>query len=242
MSEQKTAATREHANRVRQMFATIAKRYDLLNHLLSGNVDRRWRRVLAKRLRDRLGSDRTRILDLACGTGDLSLTLFEFTRAQITAADFCRPMLQLAATKSLHRNAPIRLVEGDALNLPFRDRSFDAVTIGFGLRNLAAVDDGLKEIFRVLKPGGTIAVLEFSKSQTPIVRSLFQFYFARVLPLMGGVISGSRSAYTYLPNSVQSFPSQEELAMMLGNVGFMGVSYENLTGGIAALHLGKRPG
>jgi len=223
------------------MFATIAKRYDLLNHLLSANVDKRWRRMLAKRLREQLGSGRAQILDLACGTGDLSLTLFEFTGAQITAPDFCRPMLELAATKIKARKVPVRLVEGDALSLPFRNESFDGVTIGFGLRNLAAVDDGLREIFRVLKPGGTVAVLEFSRSQTPVIRLLFQFYFTRVLPLMGGAISGSRSAYTYLPNSVQSFPSQQELVTVLGNAGFTHVSYQNLTGGIAALHLGKRP-
>jgi demethylmenaquinone methyltransferase/2-methoxy-6-polyprenyl-1,4-benzoquinol methylase len=242
VSEQKSAAEREHANRVRQMFATIAKRYDLLNHLLSGNIDKRWRRLVARRVRDALGPGPSRILDVACGTGDLSLTLFEFTKAQITATDFCRPMLELAANKTLSRQAPISLVEGDALSLPFRSYSFDAVTIGFGLRNLAAVEDGLKELFRVLKPGGSVAVLEFSKSRTPVIRSLFQFYFTKVLPLMGGAISGSRGAYTYLPNSVQSFPDQDELALLLGKAGFEAVSYQNLTGGIAALHMGKRPG
>ena len=242
MSEQKRAAEREHANRVRQMFATIAKRYDLLNHLLSGNIDKRWRRLVAKQVREALGPGSSRILDVACGTGDLSLTLFEFTEAQITATDFCRPMLELAANKTHSRQAPISLVEGDALSLPFRNDSFDAVTIGFGLRNLATVEDGLKELFRVLKPGGSIAVLEFSKSRTPVIRSLFQFYFTKVLPLMGGAISGSRGAYTYLPNSVQSFPDQDELALLLGKAGFEAVSYQNLTGGIAALHMGKRPG
>ena len=241
MSEQKSADEKDHANRVREMFATIAKRYDLLNHLLSGNIDKRWRRLVATRLRDELGPGQSRILDVACGTGDLSLTLFEFTEAQITATDFCRPMLNLAASKTVRRRASIRLVESDALSLPFRDQSFDAVTIGFGLRNLAAVEDGLKELFRVLKPGGSLAVLEFSKARTPVIRSLFQFYFTKVLPLMGGAISGSRSAYTYLPNSVLSFPDQDGLATLLGKVGFEAVNYQNLTGGIAALHLGKRP-
>ena len=242
MSEQRSAAELQHANRVREMFATIASRYDLLNHLLSANIDKRWRRLVATQLRDELGSGKKRILDVACGTGDLSLTLFEFTEAQIIATDFCRPMLAIAARKTLDRQMPIRLVEGDALSLPFRDQSFDAVTIGFGLRNLAAVDDGLKELLRVLRPGGSIAVLEFSKSRTPVVRALFQFYFTKVLPLMGGAISGSRSAYTYLPNSVRSFPDQDELATLMSKVGFVEVSYENLSGGIAALHLGKRSG
>ena len=241
MSEQKSAAEQEHASRVRQMFATIASRYDLLNHLLSANIDKRWRRTVATHVRRQLGSGRKKILDVACGTGDLSLTLFEFTEAQITATDFCRPMLNIAARKTLDRQAPIRLVEGDALSLPFRDQSFDAVTIGFGLRNLAVIDDGLKELLRVLKPGGAIAVLEFSKSKTPVLRRLFQIYFTKVLPFMGGAISGSRSAYQYLPNSVQSFPDQDELATMMRKVGFSGVSYENLSGGIAALHVGKRP-
>lgn len=241
MSEQKSAAEQEHANRVRQMFATIASRYDLLNHLLSANIDKRWRRKVGQHVRHQLGTGRKKILDVACGTGDLSLTLFEFTNAQIIATDFCRPMLAIAARKTLDRQAPIRLVEGDALSLPFRDLSFDAVTIGFGLRNLAVVDDGLKELLRVLKPGGSIAVLEFSKSQTRAVQTLFQIYFTKILPFMGGAISGSRSAYTYLPNSVQNFPDQDELATLMRGIGFAEVSYENLSGGIAALHTGKRP-
>ncbi len=241
MSEQRSAAEKDHANRVREMFATIAKRYDLLNHLLSGNIDRRWRRLVATRLRDRLSPGRTRILDVACGTGDLSLTLFELTGAQITATDFCRPMLAIAARKTLHRNLDIKFVEGDALGLPFLDYSFDAVTIGFGLRNLSAVEDVLRELLRVLKPGGYLAVLEFSKPQTLGLRTLFQFYFTKLLPLMGGAISGSRSAYTYLPNSVQSFPDQNQLASLIGKVGFAEVSYQNLTGGVVALHLGRRP-
>jgi demethylmenaquinone methyltransferase/2-methoxy-6-polyprenyl-1,4-benzoquinol methylase len=150
-------------------------------------------------------------------------------------------MLAIAARKTLHRNGDIKFVEGDALRLPFLDHSFDAVTIGFGLRNLSAVEDGLRELLRVLKPGGQMAVLEFSKPQTPGLRTLFQFYFTKLLPLMGGAISGSRSAYTYLPDSVQTFPDQNQLASLIGKVGFAEVSYQNLTGGVAALHLGRRP-
>jgi demethylmenaquinone methyltransferase/2-methoxy-6-polyprenyl-1,4-benzoquinol methylase len=223
------------------MFAKIAKRYDLLNHLLSGNTDKRWRRLVAEEVHRRVGSDRAQILDVACGTGDLSLELFEATASPVTAIDFCREMLEIGARKALNRNGQISFIEGDALGLPFLDESFDAVTIGFGLRNLAAVDDGLKELFRVLKPGGSVAVLEFSKPQTPVMRQLFQFYFTKLLPLMGGAISGSRSAYSYLPSSVQSFPDQNQLASLMDHIGFQEVRYQNLTGGIAALHLARRP-
>jgi demethylmenaquinone methyltransferase/2-methoxy-6-polyprenyl-1,4-benzoquinol methylase len=239
--EQRGAAEKNHANRVRDMFASIAKRYDLLNHLLSGNVDKRWRRLVAMQVRDGLSPGSPRILDVACGTGDLSLTLFEFTEAQIIGTDFCRPMLEIAARKSSKLSEVLRFVEGDALRLPFNDKSFDAVTIGFGLRNLAAVEDGLKELLRVLKPGGQLAVLEFSKPQAWGLRQLFQFYFTKLLPLMGGAISGSRAAYTYLPDSVRGFPNQEQLALLISDLGFENVTYQNLTWGIAALHLGRRP-
>jgi len=241
VSEQRSAAEKAHAKHVREMFARIAKRYDLLNHLLSGNIDKRWRRLVAEEVRKRLPASQARILDVACGTGDLSLTLFEFTKAQVTATDFCRPMLDIAVRKALQRRRSIRFVEGDALGLPFLDGAFDAVTIGFGLRNVAALEDGLRELLRILKPGGCLAVLEFSKPQTPGLRRLFQVYFTKLLPLMGGAISGSRSAYTYLPDSVQRFPDQEELASLIRKVGFDQVSYQNLTGGIAALHLAQRP-
>jgi demethylmenaquinone methyltransferase/2-methoxy-6-polyprenyl-1,4-benzoquinol methylase len=224
------------------MFAAIAKRYDLLNHLLSGNVDRRWRRFLANRVADRLaGNKGSRVLDVACGTGDLSLTLFDITGAQVTGTDFCRPMLDIAVRKALAQGGKIKFVEGDALALPFREDSFDAVTIGFGLRNLAVLDVGLKELLRVLRPGGCLAVLEFSKPQMLGMRKLFQVYFDRVLPLMGGAISGSRSAYSYLPNSVKGFPDQKQLAALIGKAGFEEVNYRNLTGGIAAVHLARRP-
>ena len=232
------SAAREHASRVRAMFSTIAGRYDLLNHVLSGNVDKRWRRIVATRVRDRLPSSGACVLDVACGTGDLSLTLFEITGAGVVGTDFCRPMLDIAAGKTSGR---IRLIEGDALDLPFRDGTFDAATIAFGLRNLSNVESGLAELSRVLKPGGWVAVLEFSRPANAILRPLFNLYFRRVLPLMGGLVSGSLSAYTYLPASVKKFPDQSQLSLLMEQAGFVQVRYENLTGGIAALHLGKRP-
>ena len=236
MSQNGSAAA-EHAKRVREMFGRIAGRYDVLNHLLSGNVDKRWRKKVASKLKTKLVADDPVILDVACGTGDLSLTLFENTGARVIATDFCRPMLKVAADKIPDK---IKLIEGDALRLPFRDQTFDAVTIAFGLRNLASVEGGLAELLRILKPNGWLVVLEFSRPTNSILRPLFGFYFRRILPLMGGVISGSLSAYTYLPNSVLKFPDQEQLALLMKDSGFQQVSFENLTGGIAALHMGSR--
>jgi len=233
------SAARDHAGRVRDMFSAIASRYDLLNHLLSGNVDKRWRRIVANRVREKLSSsNKARVLDVACGTGDLSLTLFETTGAGVVGTDFCRPMLAIAADKLAGR---VRLIEGDALDLPFRDGTFDVATIAFGLRNLSNVENGLKELSRVLKPGGWVAVLEFSRPVNPVLRPLFNMYFRKLLPWMGGLISGSLSAYTYLPASVQKFPDQSELSLLMEQTGFDQVNYENLTGGIAALHMGRRP-
>jgi demethylmenaquinone methyltransferase/2-methoxy-6-polyprenyl-1,4-benzoquinol methylase len=241
VSENESATTKtEQARRVREMFATIAARYDLLNHLLSGNVDQRWRRLVAKILYQGLPLE-SRILDVACGTGDLSLTLSESGKARIVGLDFCRPMLDIAAAKTSKRGEKIPFIEGDALALPFQDGSFDGVTIAFGLRNLASVESGLGELLRVLRPGGRVAVLEFSKPRYAIFRGLFKVYFTKLLPLVGGLISGSRGAYQYLPDSVSRFPDQKELSSLMKNAGFEEVTYQNLTGGIAALHLGRRP-
>jgi demethylmenaquinone methyltransferase/2-methoxy-6-polyprenyl-1,4-benzoquinol methylase len=239
--DKKNVTESEHARRVREMFAGIAGRYDLLNHLLSGNTDKRWRRLVAKRLQPSLSLEGARALDVACGTGDLALALAEKTGAFVVGTDFCRPMLEIAASKTQANGAEIPYVEGDALKLPFADQSFDAVSIAFGLRNLSSVEDGLKELWRVLKPAGRAAILEFSRPVVPGFRALFQFYFTRVLPKLGGMISGSPGAYEYLPDSVSRFPNQKLLAAMMREAGFDQVEYQNLTGGIAALHMGTRP-
>ncbi len=225
----------DHARRVREMFARISKRYDLLNHLLSGNVDKQWRRAVTEKLRPLIPAN-ANILDVACGTGDLTVALFENTGARAIGVDFCRPMLELAARKYPR----LLLVEGDALQLPFGEAAFDAVTIGFGLRNLSSTEDGLKELRRVLKRHGRAAILEFSKPTVPGFRALSTAYCNYLLPRIGGIISGSRSAYRYLPDSVARFPDQEALAGLMRDVGFDEVEFQNLTGGIAALHIGRR--
>lgn len=222
------------------MFAGIAARYDLLNHLLSGNTDQRWRRLVANKLRASL-SEGSRTLDVACGTGDLSLALSQAGQTKVIGLDFCRPMLEVAARKTENSTQPLPFIEGDALSLPFADATFDVVTIAFGLRNLASVEGGLCELYRVLKPSGRIGILEFSRPVVPGFRALFQFYFTRVLPRIGGAISGSRGAYEYLPDSVSRFPDQKRLVELMNKVGFAEVEYQNLTGGIAALHTGTRP-
>ena len=221
------------------MFARIAGRYDLLNHLLSGNVDKSWRRLVARTLEPSL-VEGARVLDVACGTGELSRVLARAGAASVIGLDFCRPMLEIARHKAADDNRPVLFVEGDALRLPFADEAFDVVTIAFGLRNLAVVEEGLRELLRILKPGGRAAVLEFSSPVVPGFRALFSFYFTRLLPRIGGWVSGSRGAYSYLPDSVSRFPDQERLAELMRGAGFEEVGYRNLTGGIAALHTGTR--
>ena len=242
MPDKRKVKTEDHATRVREMFSRIAGRYDLLNHLLSGNTDKRWRKLVAQRLQSALSSPDARALDVACGTGDLSLALIAATGARVIGLDFCRPMLNLAARKATDGTGRrCVFIEGDALRLPFQTEAFDVVTIAFGLRNLSSVEKGLSELLRVLKPGGRTCILEFSKPVVPGFNLLFQLYFTRLLPRIGGMISGSSGAYEYLPASVSRFPDQKRLALMMREAGFEEVNYENLTGGIAALHLGTRP-
>lgn len=240
MEREKTANEIAHANAVRDMFSGIARRYDLLNHVLSANIDKRWRRLVSEKLQNILDNRDAVVLDVACGTGDLSIELRSKAKARVVGTDFCRPMLSIAKTKTSDLGFTIPYVEGDALGLSFADESFDAVTIAFGLRNLANFQDGLTELHRILKKGGKLAILEFSSPVIPGFRQLFNFYFTSILPRIGGAVSGSRGAYEYLPDSVSKFPDQKNLAEMMRKTGFENVEYKNLTGGIAALHLGTK--
>lgn len=228
----------EKAARVRAMFDQIAPRYDLLNHLLSLNIDKRWRAHVARELAPVLSRPGARALDLCCGTGDLSITLGgTYDGAEIMGLDFSGQMLACAREKTAG-SRPIPFVQGDATGVPFPDASFDAVTIAFGLRNLSSVESGLGEIRRLLRSGGRAVILEFSKPVVPLFREAFNFYFAHVLPRIGGLVSGSSGAYSYLPASVKAFPDQRRLAAMMETAGFSGVRYKNLSGGIAAAHVG----
>ncbi len=236
MANERTARELEHARAVREMFSGIARKYDFLNHFLSVNTDRRWRRLVARKLKDVLDREDALVLDVACGTGDLAVELQKTGRARVIGTDFCRPMLSVAAEKNGKNQLSIPYLEADGMNLSFADATFDAVTIAFGLRNFSNWPDGLAEFHRILKKGGRLAVLEFSAPVVPGFRQLFNFYFTRVLPRIGGAVSGSRGAYEYLPDSVQRFPDQKGLAKMMEQTGFTAVEYKNLTGGIAAVH------
>jgi len=234
---------REAAAHVREMFGRIAPRYDLLNHLLSLDVDKLWRRRVARRFRETLQKPAARVLDLCCGTGDLALA---FRReapqgAEIVGSDFVPEMLVRARAKAAAAGASITFVEADALSLPFADASFDLVSCSFGFRNLANYERGLAEILRVLKPGGIAAILEFAEPRGKLFGSIYRFYFRRVLPLLGGLISGSTSAYTYLPSSVSKFPSTEALQAQFEQAGLADARFEGWTGGIVTLHSGTKP-
>ena len=224
---------REAAAWVRGMFARVARRYDLANHLLSFNIDRLWRARTVRRVRPILKRPGARVLDICCGTGNLTLALARRSRALVLGSDFCHPMLVAARGKGA-----ADLFEADALRLPLRDASLDLVTVAFGFRNLANYRAGLAEMRRVLRPNGMAAILEFSEPPNPVFAALYHFYSRRILPLIGGALSGSRDAYTYLPESVRKFPPPEELAEEMGRAGFAEVRYERFTGGIATLHLG----
>ena len=222
------------SRRVQQMFAGIAHRYDFLNHFLSISIDRRWRSLAVAKVRERIPSGASSCLDVCSGTGDLAIALGRALSAGVVATDFCHPMLTRAAEKE--RSIPN--VEADALQLPFRDASFDALTIAFGLRNLEDPVRGLREFHRLLRPRGVIVILEFSKPVAPVLREAFGFYFRYILPRLGGVISGDAAAYRYLHDSVVKFPNQNVLMELMQGVGFQNVDYRNLSGGIAALHWG----
>jgi demethylmenaquinone methyltransferase/2-methoxy-6-polyprenyl-1,4-benzoquinol methylase len=222
------------------MFATIVPWYDFLNHFLSLGRDNAWRRAAARALREVLAQPGSRVADVCCGTGDLALALARYSAGKVIGTDFCRPMLLRAQRRAQRLPCPLFLVEADTLVLPFPDGSLDAVSIAFGFRNLASYTAGLQELNRVLKPRGSVAILEFSRVHWPIFGPLFRFYFQRILPRLGTWISGIPGPYQYLPDSVSQFPDQESLAAALTAAGFVNVRYQNFTGGVAALHLGEK--
>lgn len=232
-----TANEQEATRWVRNMFGQIAPRYDLLNHLLSLNIDQHWRSRTVKAVEPILQRQDARIADLCCGTCDLLIAMEEKLKGQAFGTDFCHPMLTAAQQKKLR--SP--LFEADAMSLPVADASLDLVTCAFGFRNLPNYHAGLVEMMRVLRPGGTAVILEFSTPPNAAFAALYNFYSRNILPRIGALISGSSDAYTYLPESVRKFPGAEALASEMSTVGFQKVEFQRLTFGIVALHTGIRP-
>jgi demethylmenaquinone methyltransferase / 2-methoxy-6-polyprenyl-1,4-benzoquinol methylase len=234
---------RSAARAVQEMFTCIAPRYDLLNHVLSLNIDRLWWRRTARAFRPILERQDARILDLCCGTGDMTFALRRTagkSLPQILGADFSHAMLQRAAAKSraAYGSRP-SWIEADALNLPFPSAHFDLVTSAFGFRNLADYDAGLREIARVLRPGGECGILDFGEPKG-LMGALYRFYFKQILPRVGTMISGVRGPYSYLPASVERFPVPVEMLARMEAAGFAEANWTPYTFGIAGLYRGKK--
>ncbi|MDQ1473232.1 MAG: demethylmenaquinone methyltransferase / 2-methoxy-6-polyprenyl,4-benzoquinol methylase [Bryobacterales bacterium] len=234
------ARTEQEASRwVRSMFGRVAPRYDLANHLLSANIDVTWRNHTVRKVRDILTRPDSRVMDLACGTGDLLIALEREAGRRLIGSDFCHPMLEGASHKLQRAKLQSALVEADALSLPLGDASLDLITIAFGFRNFSNYRAGLMEMRRVLRTGGALAVLEFTQPPNKAFAALYNWYTRRILPIIGGAISGAPEAYNYLPESVRKFPHAPELAEIMKECGFRKVEWEYLTLGIVALHIGR---
>lgn len=229
----------EKSDYVRRTFSEIAPRYDLLNHLLSLNIDKAWRRKAIAELRISRRPD-GHYLDLCAGTLDISAMLAGSAgfSGSIIAADFAEPMLRAGTEKV--RSLPVAPVAADALQLPVASSSMSGAIVAFGIRNVANLDAGLREVYRVLEPRGRFVILEFSTPRSPVINTAYQLYFNHILPTIGGMISGHRTAYKYLPRSVANFPVAEELSDRMRGAGFSNVSWRPLTFGIAAIHTGEK--
>ena len=228
---------------VRQMFADIARRYDLMNRVMTGGRDGAWRRYTVSRVSQGTQGDGRpwRVLDVATGTGDLGLeVLRQRPDAQVTGLDFVPDMLVLARQKADRAGVELNLAGGDALRLPYADGSFQGIVTGFAMRNVTDIPAAFAEMARVTQAGGRVACLEIAKPRLPIFRHLFNFYFYRVVPIVGGLLTGQQSAYTYLPYSLSTFLTPNEIAAVMRTTGWQEVRYRRLMLGTVAVHEGVR--
>ncbi len=225
--------------KVQEMFNGIAPKYDLLNHLLSMGIDKSWRR---KAMRELEGGRRGTVLDIACGTGDFSIEALRHGVERVVGADISENMLAVAREKAREKGLEDRLEfrYGDSENLDFEDGTFDAVTVAFGVRNFEHLERGLAEMCRVLRPGGKVVVLEFSTPERFPMKQLYRFYFKQILPRVGGLVSGDRKAYEYLPASVFAFPQGDRFLQIMRSCGYRNVAQRRLTFGIASLYTGEK--
>lgn len=225
---------------VAAMFNSIAAKYDFLNHFLSLGIDKLWRRRLVKQLAK---SNPNQVLDIATGTGDLAIQLAKHHKSvSITGVDISENMLNIGREKILKRKfeGRINLKQANSMSLPFAVGEFDAAMVAFGVRNFEDLSKGITEIHRVLKDGGSLYILEFSMPSKFPMRNFYRFYFRKVLPFVGGIVSGSKSAYTYLPESVFAFPEKEKFVEIMANAGFKNCSYKRLTFGVASIYVGSK--
>ena len=227
---------------VQAMFDRITPRYDLMNRIMTGGMDERWRKRVAKLAIGSAPHGHPVVLDMATGTGDLAFAIANAGASRVVGLDFSTEMIDEARRKAQVRSGNVEFVVGDAMQPPLPEGTFDACTVSFGLRNMPDYDAAIRSMAQMLKPGGTFICLEMTPFHRPIAGPLFQFYFKRVMPLVGGVLSGSRSAYSYLPESVENFPTANELADRMRNAGLEDVTYALLGMGTVAIHTGKRAG
>ncbi len=241
-SQQPQSGAISEKDDVQEMFDTIVPRYDLMNHIMTFGMDFRWRRMMAKQARTLQNGELSDfVVDVACGTGDVAFELERVGVPLVTGIDYSSGMIAEARRKAEKRSSEVNFVEGDAMDMPFDDEKASAATISFGMRNLPNYTDGVKEMARIVKPGGKVICLEATPYHRPILKIPFNFYFINVLPLIGKVLTGEYEAYKYLPESVKNFPDADELAEIFREAGLVDVKYSLLGFGSVALHIGVKP-